>query len=36
MTKESKNRKNKFKDIDQSKIYNPLDAIKILKDFLKI
>ena len=32
MTKESKNRKNKFKDIDQSKIYNPLDAIKILKD----
>ena len=32
MKKESKNRKNKFKDIDQSKIYKPLDAIKILKE----
>ena len=32
MKTESKNRKNKFKDIDLSKTYSPMDALKLLKE----
>ena len=32
MKKETKNRKNNFKDVNLSKTYSPMDAIKLLKE----